>query len=1115
MKCADCQTENVSERHYCWACGRQLSATCAACGFTNAVEARFCGGCGHPLQTTVPAGAAAPHLTSPAHELASGPRALEGERKQLTVLFADLCRSLELIEGSDPELARTILDGAVQIMMDAVHRHEGTVNRIMGDGIMALFGAPLAQEGHAVRACYAALAITEGILRWSKDQPRRDGVALQVRVGINSGEVVVRALQSDLTLHYDVVGTAAHLASRMEQLASPGTIRFTHNTASLVTGFVAFRSLGSVRIKGLKETIEVYELEGLTATKTLFQATLARGLNRFIGRAAELQILGHSLQQAKSGFGQIVAIVGEPGIGKSRLCFEFLGSPETEGWRVLRTAAVSFGRATPWLPVADLLRDAFGIGPKDDGSAIADKVSARLKGLDDRLEGLAAPLLACLDRPVDDASWQGLAPAQRRQQMLDAVRALLIAESRVQPLVVLFEDLHGCDHESHALLDSLAEGMRTARLLLIVTYRPYHRHGWGGKSYYTQCPLDPLLQSTALELLDGLLGEVSDLDPLKAQLIERTSGNPFFLEESVRELADRGVLRGSQGDYRLAGTPVVPHIPPTVQATLAARIDRLLAADKDLLLVASVIGRGVDVDLLQAVADHPLQDLRSSLLRLHEAEFLDEVSQHPNAEYVFHHALTQEVAYANVLHERRRTLNRRIVDALEARGGNEQAGWHERLARHAFRGELWDKAALHYGVLGELALERSANAEAVNAYGQALEALGHLGQEPAEIARTIDVHLALANALFAFGQSDQVLDCIRNAQTLAEQSGDRQRLARAYSAMALYHWMIGDPVHAISAGRQARQIALDLDAFDLRVLATLRLAVALQAHGDYAETVDLFGWAIAALKGDQIHKQFGLTSVAAVAARSSLARSLAELGRFAEGERVGTEAIRLAKDLAHPFSQVYAAREVGLFHIRSGDFERAIELLEDGVRQCEATSNQVLFPISAAGLGYALVLAGRIDGGLQWLETAAERALGMDLMVRLSLQLSWLGEAYLAAGRPADALDQGVRALELARRYDERGHRGWALRLLGEVHRLSASDVAAAEAFYNEALSLAETLHMRVLAAHCRLGIGLLYQASERGQEAARALRSSFRLFEQMGASIWLHRAKAAADGIA
>jgi class 3 adenylate cyclase len=404
----------------------------------NSPHAGFCGGCGQPLLSDIltevpPSKAAASVPPTYAQEIAGSKRALEGERKQVTVLFADLCRSLELIEDSDPELARMVLDKAVRIMMDAVHRYEGTVNRIMGDGIMALFGAPLAQEGHAVRACYAALAMLEAVQRWNESERLENGINLQIRVGINSGEVVVRALQNDLSIHYDAVGTAAHLASRMEQSATPGTILIAQETARLVAGFVELRSLGSLPIKGMRESVEVFELGKATASSTLFQVTLARGLTHFIGRRAELKTLEHALSLAASGFGQVVAIVGDPGVGKSRLCFEFLGCPRIDAWRVLKTAAASYVRATPWLPVANLLRDCFRIAPNDDEPEIAAKVSARLNALGERFKPLAAPLLACLDQPVEDTHWQALTPAQRRQQMLDAAKALLFAESGLQP----------------------------------------------------------------------------------------------------------------------------------------------------------------------------------------------------------------------------------------------------------------------------------------------------------------------------------------------------------------------------------------------------------------------------------------------------------------------------------------------------------------------------------------------------------------------------------------------------------------------------------------------------------------------------------------------------------
>ncbi len=1108
MKCADCGAENTQESFYCATCGGPLYVDCDACAFNNSTRARFCGGCGQPL----PAGSRTEALTreapSPlAQNILSSRRGLEGERKQITVLFADLCRSLELIEGSDPELARELLDKAVQIMMDAVHRFEGTVNRIMGDGIMSLFGAPLAQEGHAVRACYAALAMTDSIEEWNRGGHPLDGLDLRIRVGINTGEVIVRAMHSDLSIHYDAIGTAPHLANRMEELATPGTIRLTQETARLVTGYVDLRSLGAMPVKGMREAVEVYELCRSTDTRTPFQVTLARGLTRFVGRRPELETLEQALKFAGSGFGQVIAVVGEPGIGKSRLCFEFLSGLRGEDWQVMKTAAASYGRTTPWLPVINLLRDCFQIKANDDTPAIADKVTSRLNGLDERLSTLLVPLLACLDQPIDDDDWRALTPAQRRQQMLKAAKALLFATSRARPLVILFEDVHGCDHESQALLDALVEGMRAVRLLLIVTYRPDFRHTWGGKSYYGQCSLEPLAEGSALELLDTVLGRDPSLDPLKRELVERTEGNPFFLEESVRDLVERGALIGSLGAYRMARLPQSLQVPATVQSTLAARVDRLIAADKDLLLAASVIGRRVDIELLQVVTGVAEHAFKAGLARLCASEFLDEADHFPLTEYVFRHALTQEVAYANVLHDQRRLLSRRIVAALESGRSKEEAGWHERLALHAFRGELWEKSATHYRVLGDRALERSANAEAANAYGRALAALGHLSADQDFARQAIDVRLDLANALFAFGEPNRVLEVVREAQHLAEQNGDRHRIARTHSAMTLYHWMMGNPVRAIESGRQARKVAHDQGDFDLQVLTALRLAVALQAHGDYQDTVELFGWAVDAIKGDDVSLHFGLTSIAAVAARTSLARSFAELGRFEAGVDMAEEGVRLASSLRHPFSQVYAAREVGLFYIRRGQLERAIELLEEGVRLCKATSNQVLYPVSEATLGYALALAGKIDDGIRLLEAAAEHSLAMDLMVRLSLQLSWLGEAYLLAGRNTEAVAQGIRALELARRYDERGHLGWAHRMLGDAYRSSRpAAVAESERHYRKALEIADDLQMRVLQAHCRLGLGLLYRATEDGANARKELLASMQLFREMGMANWLQR---------
>ena len=494
-------------------------------------------------------------------------------------------------------------------MMAAVHRYEGTVNQVMGDGIMALFGAPLAHEDHAVRACYAALAMQEAMRRYSAEVRRTHGVEVQMRVGLNSGEVVVRAIDNDLHMDYSAVGQTTHLAARMEQLAMPGSIRLTAATLRLVEGLVQVTALGPVPVKGLAEPVEVFELVGASALRRRLQVAAARGLTRFVGRQAELAALQQALEQAGAGHGQVVASVGEAGVGKSRLVYECLHSHRTQGWLVLESASVSYGKATPYGPVLDLLKRYAHVEDRDDTRTIRAKVTGQVLTLDDALQETVPALLWLLDALPDDQPFLTLDPPQRRRRTLDALKRLLIRESQVQPLLLVFEDLHWIDAETQALLDSLVESLPTARLLLLVNYRPEYQHGWGSKTYYTQLRLDPLPPTSAEEFLQALLGDDPSLAPLTPLLIARTGGNPFFLEESVRTLVETGVLVGERRAYRLAQPLDSLQVPATVQAVLAARIDRLPPEDKRLLQTAAVIGTEVPWPLLQAIADVPEEAL--------------------------------------------------------------------------------------------------------------------------------------------------------------------------------------------------------------------------------------------------------------------------------------------------------------------------------------------------------------------------------------------------------------------------------------------------------------------------------------------------------------------------
>jgi len=649
MKCPRCQQENPAGQKFCGDCGARLTDSCLACGAANPPGQKFCGECGAALSPGRARQLATPDAYTPKHlaeRIIHSKAALAGERKQVTVLFADLKGSMELLADRGPEEARKLLDPVLERMIEAVHRYEGTVNQVMGDGIMALFGAPLAHEDHAIRACYAALRMQESIAQYAEEVFRSHGVPIQIRVGINSGDVLVRAIDSDLHMDYTAVGQTTHLASRMEQMATPGTILLAPATLQLAEGYVQVTARGPVAVKGLPGPIEIFVLTGASAQRSRLHVAAARGLTRFIGRDAEIEQIRRALDLARAGRGQLVAIVGEPGVGKSRLVYEFTHSHRTQDWLVLEAGSVSYGKATSYLPVIDLLKAYFKIHERETHREIREKVTGKLLTLDRALEPTLPALLALLDVQVEDASWQALDPAQRRQRMLNAVKNLLLRESQNQPLLVVFEDLHWIDAETQALLDSLVESLPPARLLLLVNYRPEYQHGWGRKTYYSQLRLDALPPESAGALLSALLGDDPTLEPVKRLLVRR--GNPFFVEESIRTLVETRTLAGERGAYRLNRPVQAIEVPATVQVILAARIDRLSADDKELLQTASVIGKDVPFVLLRAVAELPEDTVRRGLADLQTAEFLYETQLFPDPEYTFKHALTHEVAYGTL-----------------------------------------------------------------------------------------------------------------------------------------------------------------------------------------------------------------------------------------------------------------------------------------------------------------------------------------------------------------------------------------------------------------------------------------------------------------------------------
>jgi class 3 adenylate cyclase/tetratricopeptide (TPR) repeat protein len=1113
MQCPACRHENPPQAKFCLECGARAIVACPACRAELPPSAKFCLECGARVTAAeVSPGSrfVSPEAYTPKHlaeRILMSREALEGERKEVTVLFADLKGSLALLADRDPEDARTVIDPVLERMMEAVHRYEGTVNQVLGDGIMALFGAPLACEDHAVRACYAALRMQEAVKEYAERVRRTIGLPVQIRVGLNSGDVIVRAIRSDLHMDYSAVGQTTHVAARMEQMAVPGSVLLSGETLARAEGYVDVRALGPLPVKGLDGPLEVYELVGATTVRSRFQAAAARGLSRFIGRDVELQQLQQTLDRVRAGHGQIVAVVGDAGVGKSRLYWEFSHSHRAHGWLILESGSVSYGKATNYLPILELLRAYFTIETADDARKILEKVTGKLVSLDRVLEHCITPILWLLDVPVADPRWDQLDPPQRRQQVLDAVKQLLLRESQVQPLMVLFEDLHWIDAETQAFLDSLVENVPTARMLLLVNYRPEYEHRWGNRTYYRQLQIDPLPRERADDLLDSLLGANTELRPLKGLINERTEGNPFFIEETVRSLVETGVLTGDRGAYRLTRTVNALHVPASARAILAARIDRLGPDDKRLLQAAAVIGSDVPIALLEAVAGEPDERLRRSLANLQATEFLYETRLFPEIEYTFRHALTHEVAYGSLLVQRRREIHARVVQAMEEAYGDRLAEHVEELAHHAVHGELWNKAVTYCGQSGTKAIARSANREAAAYLERALDALARIPEDDGVRTKDIDLRIEMRHALWPLGEIARILHYLERAQTLAEALGDQARFVRVRALMGYCFWMRGEHARVVTSNEQALSIATALGDFSLQAPVKFALGLAYHGLGHYRQAVAVASGAIDSLQGERRYRRFGTAGTTSVLCTMVLAWSQAELGAFADGIASGEESVRVANAVDHPLSLMFADVGVGHLYLVQGDLVRAVPALERGLHACRTWEFPSWLPWLASRLGLAYVMAGRLDDGLPLLEESVEQAEAMGWRADASSLAVRLAEGYLAASDVDRARRVADRALSLAVEHEARGQRAWAEHVLAQLALLEMTDdVPAAERRQRAALAIAEELGMRPLAARCHAGLATLYRRAGQASLARSCFATAAAMYREMGMTYWLDR---------
>jgi class 3 adenylate cyclase/tetratricopeptide (TPR) repeat protein len=1110
MQCSNCGADNPETAKFCNACGTALPIRCITCGQLNRDGSRFCNQCGAALATVqkpaAPPGIAVGHAV----DLGFVP---DGERKLVTALFVDIINSTGLEQDIDPEEARALIDPALQLMIDAVRRYDGYVVQSTGDGIFALFGAPVAHEDHPQRSLYAALRVQDEIKRLS-DRLRAEGrIPIQIRAGINTGEVVVRPIKTgELQTEYTPIGHTVNLASRIQSLANAGAIVISDSTRNLVEGYFALRSLGSARLKGINDSVRVYEVSGLGPLRTRLERSADRGLSKFVGRAQEKQAFRNALHLAQSGVGQVVAVVAEPGVGKSRLFFEFKAEAG-ENWTVLESSSVSHGKTSAYLPVIELLRDYFGISKGDDPTSRRQKVARRIAKLDSSLETALPYLYSLLEIEDDKQRLAGMDPQLKRSRTFEAVVHLLLTEAGREPLMLIIEDLHWLDDESQSLLDLLVESMTSTRLLLLVNFRPEYNLRWGDKSYAQLIRLNPLGHDQAYEMLSAMLGESDSVVPLKQLIIETTGGTPFFMEETVQALFDEGALRRSDGAVKLIKPLMSLRIPPTVQTILAARIDRLRNDEKALLQVLAVLGREFVLSLARAVAGRSQEELEHLFANLQLGEFVYEQPSISDVEYIFKHALTQEVAYNSILIERRKRLHEDVGRAIELLYPSSLDDHLTDLAHHYSRSANQAKAVEYLRRAGIQAMARGALHQAVQNLESALTLLESFPESQSRDQAELQILSSLGTAYIAVRgyAAPQVGPTFHRARQLCERIGGPQEQFAVLWGNFAWRIVRGEMDLSLELASEAINHAKKLNDPGVWMEALFLMGVTLYYRGDFVGARQQYETALARFDDDRERTRLWAVRVgehAGVTHRCYLALTLWHLGYAEEALRVNREMLELARSIEHPFSLAYALHHTSWLYQY---LRLPTEALAVSGEQICFTADQGFPLFHATGLVYEAsgsLMQGQTKQALPRLIRGLDAYRATGAALALPYYFGLLGSALIDFGRPADADDALNKALSVVDKNQDRCHEAELHRLKGELALTHGPSPDAAERHFRRSIEIAKKQQSKAWELRATTSLAHFYQGQKRSSEARDRLSDVYAKFSQGLLTPDLQRAK-------
>jgi class 3 adenylate cyclase/tetratricopeptide (TPR) repeat protein len=1118
MKCPNCQFDNPESNNFCGKCGVGLERGCPKCHFSNPADFVFCGKCGQALEG--PEAAAPIHYAKPkaytpkflVEKILTTRSSIEGERKVVTVFFADVANYTSLAERLDPEEVHQIMDGCFKILMDEIHRYEGTINQFTGDGVMALFGAPIAHEDHAQRASYAALSVQRAMGNYGEKIRRAHGIDFKLRVGLNSGPVVVGSIGDDLRMDYTAGGDTTNLAARMESLANPGTILASGDLNRLAHDFFEFKHLGKLRVKGREEPVEVYELIKASEVETRLEAAMAKGLTKFVGREKELKVLTEAFEKARAGFGQVVGIMGEAGVGKSRLVLELRKTLPADSYSCLEGLCLPYGDAIAYLPILDMLRSYFDIKEREQESIIKKKMELKIRQLDPKLQHAFPCFHELLYLAVEDEAYLQLEPQEKRERTFEAIRDLIIRQSENKPLVLVVESVHWIDKTSEEFLTYFIDWLAKTRILLIVLYRPEYHHPWGGKSYYTQINLEQLSIETSTELVQSILGASGPMPRLGQLIFNRTDGNPLFIEELTRSLLENGIIQKRGSKYVLTRRDSDIQVPDTIQGIIAARIDSLDDHLKRTMQFAAVIGRDFSFRILEHVTDMP-QELKSYLHQLQGLEFIYEKRLFPELEYTFKHALFQEVTYNGLLLKRRREIHEMVGATIEELYAYRLEEFYEVLAHHYARSLENKKAYQYLRLSGNKAARNHSLWEAFRYYKEALSALksgpGTDENKPEEIA----VLRLMTIPMRFLGYPNGSLQCLEAGEKLAREVGDKKSLAMFYSGMGHYFSIKGKgPLRGIRYTEKCFREAEKIQDIELLARAGLDLCVFYNMSGQFSQLIKIAQKVIGALEATKTELEyFGQGMNVYSVLHAYYGRSLGWLGNFEQANVLLQKGLSFASDIQDQRSAGWIEYVYGRLFAVKGDGENTIRHFQNAIGYTSEVNYILLLGLSWTGLGWGHYFLGQLDTAKTYIEKGLKIQSDAGISFHLSLHFLLLSIINFDSGDHKSALECIQKALRLSRQNYEKHFEGYSRMWFGRI--LGMKETSAenkGKEYILQGIKMAEGMKIRPHSAEGYLLLGGYY--AERGQweKALECLKRAEGMFQEMGMDYWLARTQAA-----